>query len=226
MNDNTSKKYPRTYHFDWSHGTSDDKTITDCDHFIQQDIVVTEKMDGENTTMTREHIHARSATNTMYHAHPSRSRALALWHTIRNDIPVGWRVIGENVQQEYLHSIAYERLSEPYFIVFAIVDEWQRFLSWDDTVTYAQLLGLETVPVLYRGLWSTLAVHNCFTGRSFYGGAQEGYVVRLSSSFKEENFARSVAKFVRPNHVAGNAKYWRRNYVVKPLNKGTNDDDN
>ena len=45
-------KYPRTYHVPWSPGTtSDDRLLKSVDQFVGKRVVVTEKMDGENTTM-------------------------------------------------------------------------------------------------------------------------------------------------------------------------------
>lgn len=41
----------------------------------------------------------------------------------------------------------------------------------------------------------------CYTRQSVFGGEQEGYVVRLTSSFAYADFKYSAAKFVRKNHV-------------------------
>ena len=49
---NERVKYPRTYHLPWSEGrTDDDKVLSDDSQFIGKYVVVTEKMDGENTTI-------------------------------------------------------------------------------------------------------------------------------------------------------------------------------
>ena len=55
-------KYPRTPHFPWSPGaTDDDKILQDLSVFDKQPVVITEKMDGENTTIYADgYIHARS----------------------------------------------------------------------------------------------------------------------------------------------------------------------
>ena len=45
-------KYPRTYHLPFSPGfTSDDKVLKDDSYFRGKEIVVTEKMDGENVSI-------------------------------------------------------------------------------------------------------------------------------------------------------------------------------
>lgn len=54
-------KYPRTWHLPWSQGkTKDDKTLANCEHFQGKRVIVTEKMDGENCTIYKNYIHARS----------------------------------------------------------------------------------------------------------------------------------------------------------------------
>jgi hypothetical protein len=42
---------------------------------------------------------------------------------------------------------------------------------------------------------------------------QEGYVVRLAASFKFEDFAKSVAKWVRKNHVT-TTNHWKLEKVI------------
>lgn len=141
-------KFPRTYHLPWSAGlTGDDRKLESLDHLIGHECVITEKMDGENTTMTRDYLHARSLS---YEAHPSRSWVRALHGQIAHEIPEGMRVCGENLYA--VHSIAYENLRS-YFQVFAIWDKRNVCLSWDETVEWCALLGLEPVPVLGRGRW-------------------------------------------------------------------------
>lgn len=54
-------KYPKTMHLPWSRSyTDDDKILRNTDHFAGREVVITEKMDGENTTMYRDFMHARS----------------------------------------------------------------------------------------------------------------------------------------------------------------------
>lgn len=64
-------KYPRTYHLPWSKScTDDDKVLQNINHFIGKEVIVTEKLDGENTSCYKDHIHARSIDSNN---HPSRN---------------------------------------------------------------------------------------------------------------------------------------------------------
>lgn len=189
-------KYPKTMHLPWSRGyTDDDKILRSTDHFVGKEVVITEKMDGENTTMYLDFIHARSLDSK---DHPSRHYVKTLHGGIRYLIPEGYRLCGENVYAK--HSLAYDALPG-YFMLFSVWNEQNLCLSWDETEIWVDRLGIPTVPLLYRGIWDEEAAKRCYTKKSCCGGEQEGYVVRLASSFPYEQFRQSLAKFVRNNHV-------------------------
>lgn len=98
-------KYSRTFHFPWSKTVaSDDKVLSDISCFIGSEVVVTEKMDGENTSMYQCVIHARSIDSIN---HLSRDWVKNFWNEIRYNIPVGWRICGENLYAKY--SISYKK---------------------------------------------------------------------------------------------------------------------
>jgi hypothetical protein len=211
-------KYPRTFHLPWSPGvTDDDRVLDDPDAaFGESRVVVTEKMDGECTTMYRDYLHARS---TDYSPHPSRDRVRALHAQIAHDIPEGWRVCGENVYAQ--HSISYDALPS-YFLVFSIWNDRNECLSWEDTQLWSQLLGLAVVPVLYRGLWDNRCVRALDSQMlSQLGGDREGYVARLADGFHYRAFRRSVAKYVRANHVQTHGGWAVRQVVPNRLREET-----
>lgn len=206
-------KYPRTYHLPWSPGaTDDDRVVDDVDAmFSGREVVVTVKMDGENTTMYRDYIHARSLE---YSPHASRDRVKAMWAQVAHDIPEGWRVCGENLYA--VHSIEYQRL-DSYFHMLSIWNDKNECLSWNETKEWAALLGFHTVPELSRFKWTDgsaqmlqergqmAAMNLC---RDAFSGFAEGYVVRLADSFHYRDFRRGVAKWVRHNHVVHHDGHW------------------
>ncbi len=188
-------KYPRTMHLPWSDKLqNDDRRIESLDAFIGQEIICTEKMDGENTSMYRDYIHARSPSPMS--PHPSRTRIKQLHDRIRHDIPEGWRICGENLYAK--HSIHYRGLPS-YFLCFGIYDKDQ-CLSWDETLEWCTLLDISTVPELYRGPWSPETIMRLYRSDTMWDKC-EGYVVRVTRSFKYEEFDKVVAKYVRANHV-------------------------
>lgn len=197
-------KYPRTFHLPWSCLTDDDRMLPSTTVFEDRQIVITEKMDGENTTMYDDHIHARSLDTDN---HESRSWVKQLHAKIRHDL-TGFRICGENLYA--LHSIPYSNLPS-YFLVFSIWDESNMCLSWDDTVEYAGVLGLQTVPVIWQGMWDEEKVRSFVPADT---SVQEGYVVRVADSFTYGSFRKSIAKWVRPHHVQ-TTHGWKQRAVVK-----------
>ena len=205
-------KYPRTFHVPWSPGaTSDDKVHGDvASMFEEHCVVVTEKMDGENTTIYSDgYCHARSMDSAH---HPSRSWVKAnIAPRMVGNLPPGWRVCGENMYAK--HSLFYDRLPS-YFLVFSIWDTDNTCLSWEDTEIWCKLLGLETVPVLYKGFWDEDKIRGLWTGKSAYGEEGEGYTIRRCSKFSSREFKNSLAKYVRENHVTTNT-HWMSHKVVE-----------
>ena len=115
------------------------------------------------------------------------------------------------------HSIHYRNLAS-YFLVFAIYNEKNVSLSWDDMAEYAELLDISVVPVLYRGVYNEERIKACFTGKSaFRGSVQEGYVVRLASDVSWCQHRFSIAKFVREDHVQTSHGWMHRRVVPNEL---------
>jgi hypothetical protein len=140
---------------------------------------------------------------------------------VQTDLPPELRICGENLFAK--HSIGYDRLSS-YFLAFSI---WNGddCLGWDQTVEWCGLLDLQSVPVLWRGVWDETLVRGLWPFPSRHGSVAEGYVVRLASGYKRDAFARSIAKFVRPQHVQTD-QHWmqgpvgeatRKPYPIKPF---------
>lgn len=214
-------KYPRTFHLPFSEGVSDDdKVIPSIEQFLNKEVVCLEKCDGENTNFYSDHIHARSIDSKH---HPSRNWIKTLHAKIKHEIPKDFRICGENLFAK--HSIYYKNL-ETYFYVFAIYDENNICLSWDDTVSYANILNLITMPVLYRGIWNEQKIKECWTGKSTIspGDLQEGYVVRLADSFHYNEHIKSTAKFVHKGFQAGIPDiHWATAPVIPNLLRSKND---
>jgi hypothetical protein len=194
-------KYPRTLHLPWSLGiTSDDKVCKSLEHFQGKEIIVTEKMDGENTTLYKECLHARSLDSN---GGIERDWIKTFWASFRHEIPEGWRICGENLWAK--HSISYDNLLS-YFYGFSVWDENNISLNWEQTLLIFETLGIVSVPLLYEGIFSEKKLRKLPSEINLE--KCEGYVIRLKDSFHYDAFQNSVAKFVRPNHVQSD-KHWR-----------------
>lgn len=193
-------KYPRTYHLPQSEGrTSDDKVLKSDESFLGHEVVVTEKMDGENTSLYRDYFHARSLNGR---SHPSQNWVKGFWKQFAYQMHEGERICGENMYA--VHSLPYRNLTS-YFLGFSLWDN-EYCLDWDSTVKRFGELGIEPVPVLFQGLYKGQIF-------DFDSLTQEGYCVRLADGFHLSDFSQSTAKYVRKDHVRSN-KHWSTSQIV------------
>lgn len=206
-------KFPRTPHLPWSPGfTGDDERLADCNHFKHKVIVMTEKLDGENTTIYSDgYIHARSIDSN---SSPWQSYIKGQFSYLANELPDGWRIMGENMFA--IHSIEYTSLTD-YFYVFGIADG-NIMLPWDDIEKICSDLGLSVVPVIDIGPWNefhyrSFGFDKC---KSLLGEIIEGYVLRNRDSFFIDEYAQNVAKFVRKEHVQTD-EHWTKNWKQAKL---------
>ncbi|MEU5690792.1 RNA ligase family protein [Actinosynnema sp. NPDC020468] len=195
--------YPRTPHLPWSPGaSSDDVRVADLEGWRGREVVVTEKLDGENTTLYRDGLHARSLDSGH---HPSRSWVKALHGRVGPRLAVGRRICGENVHAR--HSLAYDDLLS-WFYGFSVWDD-DHCLDWDAAVGFLRGLGVPTPPVLWRGVFDERALRALRVDTA----RQEGFVVRTVEGFGRAEFGRRVAKWVRPAHVR-TSTHWMHAPVV------------
>jgi hypothetical protein len=208
-------KYPRTYHLPWSPGMNrDDRMMSDVKIFEGQEVMICEKLDGENTTWHPYHIHARSIDTD---SHPSRNWVKALHAQKGWQIPEGWRVCGENMYQK--HAIHYTNENgnplKSYFYMFSIWDDKNICLSWEETEEWAELLELDLVPVLYKGIWDMDVIEDLNKKMESNPNTIEGYVVRLSREYHYSEFRNVCGKYVRRDHVQNNHGHWKQQKIVK-----------
>ena len=205
-------KYNRTYHLPWSPGTtSDDRISNSVESLLGIEIIITEKLDGENTGMTDEGVYARShATFTT----SPWSREVRQLHKIKVEDYLGEGVFlfGENM--EGIHSIEYTNLTS-YFYIFGVRDN-EIWIPWEQVEEYSYVLDIPTVPVLFKGIVNTAKelqkiVEDLVSKPSELGGQREGIVVRNAGLFHNDDFADNVMKWVRKGHVT-TTNHWTRNW--------------
>jgi hypothetical protein len=203
-------KHPRLSHLPWSPGmNSDDRRIESLDAFLGRDVWVTEKADGEQSSIYNDHYHARSLDTD---PHESRNRLKAFAAQWQHALSDDERICGENVFAQ--HSIVYDEANPlPHF--FLGFSMWRRdlCLSVDETLENFEILGVTPVKTLYRGVWDEKLVRSLYNEDTDWG-TREGYVVRLADSFSYAEFRRSVAKYVRKGHVQTARHHWRAQRVI------------
>jgi hypothetical protein len=176
--------------------------MADVSSLLDVPLVITEKCDGSNLTYTRTAVFSRSHSGPP--GHPSFDLAKATHARIAHELSLGLSLFCEYCYA--VHSITYDALPD-YSLVFGARDDREgRWWDWDMVVAQAADLGLPTVPELYRGQVSTVRELEALTlslaaQPSVFGGPREGVVVRHAGEFRDADFQRSLAKWVRSDHV-------------------------
>jgi len=219
---NQSEKYPRTFHYPFSPGTtSDDRINHDYWDDLKKikNIVHTEKLDGENTCLNKYGVFARShATPT---SHPWANYLKVKWNIMKHDLS-NLEIFGENLYA--IHSIEYLNL-EQHFFVFGIRENGV-WLSWEETKFYAKLFDFEMVPEIeitkvdndedkYKekilNIISKKSKFDSFDTYLNQEATMEGIVTRNIESYNSIDFKKNVFKYVRAGHVK-TGKHWRNNW--------------
>lgn len=211
-----SPKYNRTFHFPWSPGaTNDDKIATSTIALVKTPIVITEKMDGSNTSLETHGCYARTHSGPPNHA--SFDGLKALHASIKYKIPEGIQLFGEWCFAR--HSIEYNELPG-YFMLFNVrALDSNAWCSWDMVELWASEIDVPTVPVLFKGSVNSQEelkglVNSFMNQPSVCGGIREGVVVRQQKEFLDEYFHVCVMKCVRANHVQ-TSEHWKDQEIIK-----------
>lgn len=140
-----SEKYCRSLHAGISLGsTSDDRFMPSgyLKAFANMgQLILSEKIDGQNNAFTRYGVFARS--HAAVSMHPWDKPLKERWNLIKNDLK-DIELFGENMYG--IHSIGYKKL-ESFYYLFAVrvKDTW---LSWEEVKFYAEMYDFPTVPEL------------------------------------------------------------------------------
>ncbi|AFM04071.1 RNA ligase [Bernardetia litoralis DSM 6794] len=219
-------KYPRTFHLPYSPKRgSDDKVLIDDTIFEEKYIIVMEKMDGENTSIYPDYLHARSIDSTKDESHRwierFRNAILPQVQELKN-----WRICGENLF--YKHTIFYQNL-ESIFLAYSIwleseIENQNYSLSWKETKIIFDKIGISYPKIIYEGIYDKKKILKNFEKYKFETQNKEeknrqveGFVIRLKDSFLYEDFSKSVAKYVCDDFEITSSKHWR--YEAKTLNQ-------
>ena len=206
-------KYPRTLHIPYSGSiTSDDKIHSDINHFMGKNVVITEKLDGENTTLYPDgHTHARSI-DSKYHA--SRSWIKADWANKAYRLGPDLRIVGENLYAK--HSIGYNHLTS-YFYGFSVFHN-DICLSWNESKDLIHDFGYPTPNAFFEGILTPGILDSVEQFVLTISDCTEGFVLRIADEFHIDDFSMNVAKYVRPNHVQTDNHWMHGEFKVNKLN--------
>ena len=228
-------KYPRTPHLFGSRGTDDDKHLGEAESlaFIADaSLIVEEKIDGTNVG-----IHFSNGGQLVLQCrghlitegmHPQYD-LFKQWATVKR------HVLEARLENRYIlfgewayarHSIYYRKLSH-YFFEFDIYDKEQNdFLDLERRLTLLEGTGVETVPVLHKGIVKRNQLETLI-GPSKFDSHFEHPATKEPDSLMEGLYLRTEAdgivtaraKIVRPEFVEKikQSTHWQHQQMVPNL---------
>jgi len=171
-------------------------------------IIITEKMDGSNCSLTNKKVAARNGFDA---PHISFDYIKSMHSQVSEKIPEDIVVFGEWLYAK--HSIHYKELSG-YFQVFAVYQNGH-WLSWNDVEKISGEIGFPVVshslPVTFHDTRELIEYITQYSENVIKNGG-EGTVTRIAGGFSD--FKGSVAKYVRKNHVQ-TSEHWSKQKLVR-----------
>jgi hypothetical protein len=186
-------------------------------------VIVEEKIDGSQISfgLIDGELQARSKGATLNLLAPDGmfAKAVAVINSLKNMLPINYIFRGEYLAKPKHNVLCYDRHPENHIIIFD-VEKWHEsgFVSPEEKREMARRLGLECVPVLYRGMIDDpQALRNLLETQSVLGGQKiEGMVIKPE---KYDLFGRDkkvlMGKFVSEAFKEVHAATWKDEHGTK-----------
>lgn len=172
---------------------------------LKQPVIVEEKIDGSQFSfmLTEEgEIKVRSKGAVMITDAPERMFTQAV-ETVKELAPKlrpGWVYRGEYLRSPKHNTLAYNRVPAKHIILFDINDGLESYLPYDAMKLEANALGLEVVPLLYRGMVEDASkLRELLDRESILGGQKiEGMVIKPAHGHEQYGLDKKLlmGKFV------------------------------
>jgi hypothetical protein len=173
-------KYPRSLHAQISLGTtSDDRFMPNgyVNVFRNFPLIITEKLDGQNDSINKLGVFARSHSAPTQHAWDKYLHDI--WNSIKNDLG-DIELFGESMYA--IHSIAYKKL-ENYFYLFGVRENgiWK---SWEEVKWWASAFDFPTVPEIPIEISLNSVIASLGVNKE-RGGLQKWLAMNLGMTWEE-----------------------------------------
>lgn len=186
---------------------------------FQDDVLIEEKVDGSQFSFGRfpwsastGNIKCRSRGCQLNIDFPEKMFAQAVSYIkfVGDQLHEGWTYRGEYLAKPKHNSLVYERIPKNNIILFDINPGEEAYLSYEEKVTEAARIGLETVPLLYSGrINAPDELVNLLERTSVLGGQKiEGFVVKNYKRFGEDKKAM-MGKLVSEAFKEVHNKEWK-----------------
>jgi hypothetical protein len=152
------------------------------DDLLKGRVIVEEKVDGSQFSFGKQdgELWARSKGQELNMAAPEKMFIAGIEAVNDLNLKDGWVYRGEYLKSPKHNTLAYERIPSRHVILFDVERGLCDFLSRDEKEEEAERIGLEVVPILFRGIIETIDQFNSLLeADSILGGHKiEGVVIK------------------------------------------------
>lgn len=212
-------KFPSTPHLATPAGVDirGDKVLPESerDEFLQQDLVVEEKVDGANLGISFDpegNIRAQSRGAYLHLPESGQWKKLGDWLAPRTD------ALFEHLSDHFIlfgewcyaqHSVYYDFLPD-WFLGFDVYDkQFDRFLSTERRDALFRKMCIAQVPVLARGHFAYPELQKLLSPSKLGDQPAEGLYLR----FDQDVWLEQRAKLVRPAFIQAVEQHWSRSAI-------------
>ena len=159
---------------------------------FEDEVTVEEKVDGSQFSfgIFNGEIRCRSKGKEQLPDCPDKmfERAIEVVRQLAPNLKDGYTYRGEYLQKPNHNALAYGRIPTNNIILFDIATGEEQYLSYDDKKIEAERIGLEVVPLIYKGKVEDLEMFKSLLDTvSVLGGQKiEGVVVKNYNKFDQE----------------------------------------
>jgi hypothetical protein len=173
------------------------------------EVLVEEKIDGSQFSfgIYNGELKVRSKGQEMLVDAPEKmfNKAVETVKTLKDKLVDGWTYRGEYLQKPKHNVLAYDRIPNNHIIIFDINTGLKHYLSYEEKQAEAVRLGLEVVPILFKGkVFSAHDLEQLLQKTSVLGGQKiEGFVVKNYSRFgvdKKVLMGKYVSEHFKEKH--------------------------
>ena len=182
-------------------------------NLFDDEVLIEEKIDGSQFSFGRfaGELKCRSKGKEMHPDFPEKMFSRAV--TTVKDLPLhdGWAYRAEYLSKPKHNALAYDRMPNNNLIIFDINAGYESYLLYEEKVIEAERIGLETVPMLFRGtvgrreqIEAMLAIPSRLGGQTI-----EGVVIKNYAKFGPNKKAL-MGKFVSEAFKEVHAREWKK----------------
>jgi len=156
---------------------------------FEDDVIVEEKVDGSQFSFGKIKgelkVRSKGQEIDLNNCDKMFNKAVATAQELFPEMLEGHTYRGEYLQSPSHNTLAYDRTPEKNIIIFDIQRDEEQYLTYEEKVNEAKRLGLEVVPILYKGkIDKPEMLYELLEKTSVLGGQKiEGVVVKNYAKF-------------------------------------------